>query len=211
MNTVRKSILVLAGLALAAPAMAYDAGTWVLRGGAGVVMPDDPAADLGEGVNLIVDDGTSLILGGTYFFSPNWALDILASAPFKHDIKVEGFGESVKIGEVKHLPPTVSMQYHFVPDGKFQPYFGVGVNYTIFSSESIDPDVADSLDVDSSVGFAAQLGADLVLNENWVLYFEARYINIEPDVTISAEGQSETVGIEINPFVVGVGFGYMFN
>lgn len=211
MNTVRKSILVLAGLALAAPAMAHDAGTWVLRGGVGMVMPDDPAANLEEGIDLIVDDGTSFIFGGTYFFSPNWAIDILAAAPFKHDIKVEGFGESIKIGEVKHLPPTVSMQYHFLPDGKFQPYFGLGVNYTIFSSESIDPEVADSLDVDSTVGVAAQLGADVVLNENWVLYFEARYINIEPDVTLSAGGESETVGIDINPFVLGLGFGYVFD
>jgi outer membrane protein len=211
MNTLRKSLLVLAGLALAAPAMAHDTGTWVVRGGGGIVMPDDPAANIEEGIDLIVDEGTSLILGATYFFSPNWALDILASAPFKHDIKVEGFGESVKIGDVKHLPPTVSMQYHFVPDGKFQPYFGLGLNYTMFSSESIDPEVADSLSVDASYGVAAQLGADVVLNENWVLYFEARYINIEPDVTISAEGESETIGIEINPFVFGIGFGYVFN
>ena len=211
MKFARKSLLVLAGLALAAPAMAYDAGTWVVRGGVGTVMPDEPAASLDEGIDLVVDDGTSLIFGGTYFFSPNWALDILASAPFKHDLKVEGFGESIKIGEVKHLPPTVSMQYHFLPDGKFQPYFGVGLNYTIFSSEKIDPEVADDIDVDASFGVAAQLGADLVLNENWVLYFEARYINIEPDVTISDEGLSETVGIDINPFVLGVGFGYVFD
>ena len=37
----------------------------------------------------------------------------------------------VKIGETKHLPPTFSFQYHFLPDGQFQPYAGLGLNLSL--------------------------------------------------------------------------------
>ena len=68
--------------------------------------------------------------------SDNWGFEILASWPFSHDVSlgtVSPGNADVKIAETKHLPPTFSMQYHFMPSGKVQPYAGLGVNYTTFS------------------------------------------------------------------------------
>jgi outer membrane protein len=31
------------------------------------------------------------------------------------------------------LPPTLSLQYHFMPEKQFSPYVGAGVNYTNIS------------------------------------------------------------------------------
>ena len=163
-------------LSLAMPAVAHESGKWVLRAGAGVVSPKSNNfglgdVDLGDGSTAVnsrieVDDGTSLVLGATYMMNANWAIDILAAAPFEHDIdlagSVNGSSISAKIGSTKHLPPTVSLQYHFAPEAVFQPYVGLGVNYTLFSSESVTSTAEAAgiaaIRLDDSFGAAAQLG-----------------------------------------------------
>ena len=91
------------------PAAAHEAGTLILRGGVGTVAPKSDnlnlgSLDLGGGISLSsasveVDDGTSLTLSGTYMFTENWALDVLAAWPFKHDIDVAAmFGASTAHG-----------------------------------------------------------------------------------------------------------------
>ena len=60
-------------------------------------------------------------------------------------------------GEVDHLPPTLSVQYHFPVDAQWKAYVGVGVNWTMFSNAKVDAPV--SVDVDDSVGPAAQVAS----------------------------------------------------
>ena len=215
-------------LAIAAsPALAYEAGTWVLRAGVGVVAPDSdnltivdfPAAGLDTTVN--VDDGTSLTLMGTYMFSPNWAFDILASWPFKHDVNISASDgtqvvASLKAAEVEHLPPTFSMQYHFLPDGTIQPYVGAGVNYTTFLSEDVTQDLIDatgltSISLDDSFGLALQLGADWVFGNNWLINVDLRWIDIESDLSVSDGVTSIDAGtVKIDPWVYSINIGYSF-
>ena len=216
---------VVVALMIASPVMAHEQGSWVLRAGVGtvapesnnLVLPDFPADGLNTTVN--VDDGTSLTLTATYMFTKNWAFDILAAWPFSHDIDATivdtvppGGSSSLAIGETDHLPPTFSVQYHFVPDGKFQPYIGAGLNYTTFFSTDVDQELTDalgvtSLSLDDSFGFAAQLGADIALQNNWVINLDVRYINIETDV--SANGVKLGT-VDINPYVYSVSVGRSF-
>lgn len=217
MNKFSKIFFTLAGLALIAmPAQAYEKGEWVVRAGVGVVQPEstsysDSVADL----RVSVDDGTALTLSATYMLTENWAFDILAASPFSHDIMAGAVsipGE-VKLGETKHLPPTFSFQYHFLPDGKFQPYVGLGLNYTLFFDEEVNQTLFPglSLSIDDTIGVAAQIGADLQLNDRWLLNFDVRYINIEPDVTLSDGVTSDpAIGIDINPIVIQANIGYRF-
>ena len=196
-----KALLVATGLLalVAAPALATEPGTWTLRAGVGAVQPDGNNLTFSDDVDTIkvdVGSGTSMTLSGTYMFNENWAFDILASLPFSHDIKasVEGSDSSpTKIGDVKHLPPTVSVQYHFAPQSDFQPYVGLGVNWTTFFDEDLTSDFEDTgvekLCLDDSFGLAAQIGGDWQLNDNWVANLDIRYIDIETDATVDvAEG-----------------------
>ena len=214
MAKVIKLFTVFIGLAMLwMPAQAYEAGTWIVKGGATFVQPEDTAWEE-EGDKIIVDDGSSFGITGTYMFTPNWGLDILAAWPFEHDVKLNpgGLGE-IKIAEVTHLPPTVSVQYHFLPDSKWQPYAGLGLNYTFLFDEDVEESVLPGydLDVDGSFGFAAQLGLDYQINEKWLFHIDARYISIEPDATLSGEGQSDEVSLDINPMVYSIGFGRKFD
>jgi len=224
------SVFVGLSFCLALPAQAHEAGDWLFRVGVTSVDPKSDNLDTAvpsEGgttpVTLEVDSGTTLTFNGTYFFSPNWGLEVLAALPFNHDIEISGIG---KIAETDHLPPTVSFQYHFAPNAAFQPYVGLGLNMTIFFSEDVDQALIDTvealnpglevtgadLDLDTSFGLAAQVGADYVLNENWTINFDVRWINIETDaeLTVDPVGTLDLGTVEIDPWVYGINVGYKF-
>jgi outer membrane protein len=211
---------------VASPALAYEAGTWVLRAGVGVVAPDSDNLVIDDGVDRIavnVDDGTSLTLMGTYMFTPNWGFDILASWPFNHDINVSiadsvdpGFNPiSVKIAETDHLPPTFSIQYHFLPDGTFQPYVGAGLNYTTFFSTDVEQALVDlgidDIDLDDSFGLALQFGGDFLLGDRWLINVDVRWIDLESDLQATALGETGELGtVKIDPWVYSLNLGYRF-
>jgi outer membrane protein len=221
--------LLAAGALLAlvtSPALAYEAGTWVLRAGVGVVAPDSDNLVVDDGIDTItvnVDDGTSLTLMGTYMFSPNWGFDVLASWPFNHDINVSitdnvdpGFDPvSAKIAETDHLPPTFSLQYHFLPDGTFQPYVGAGINWTTFFNTDVEQALVDlgieDIDLEDSFGLALQVGADFMLGDRWLVNFDLRWIDIESDLEATALGVSGELGtVKIDPWVYSLNLGYRF-
>ncbi|NHA14951.1 OmpW family protein [Thioalkalivibrio sp. XN279] len=217
MRTLASALALTAALGLAAPASAHEAGDWLVRFGASVV---DPKSDNGNldltaldgGVQQIsVDDKTGVTFNFTYMYTKNIGVEVLAALPFEHDISVETLGE---VGSVKHLPPTISLQYHFLPDSVFQPYAGIGVNYTRFFSESekgvlVDP-LGVTLDVDSSsFGLAAQLGFDYMVTDQWFLNFDLRYIDIDVDAKIREVPEINGT-VNIDPVVYGIHLGYRF-
>ncbi|MDJ0908296.1 MAG: OmpW family outer membrane protein [Woeseiaceae bacterium] len=189
-------------LAFGNVAHAAEAGDWKLRAGPYVVAPESDNSPIAT-----VDNGISLGFNFTYFYSPNWAIEVLAATPFSHDVDVIG---DVKAAEVKHLPPTVTLQYHFDSTGSFHPYVGLGLNYTTFFDEETTAGgvlAGTDLELDDSFGFAVQFGADLDLNEKWFLNFDVRYINIETDATVD---DVPLIGVDINPWVVGATVGTRF-
>ena len=122
-------------------AQAYQQGDWVLRAGATTVDPDTDSDDINLPQDLVaradVDDDTQLGIIPMYMLTDKFALEVLAATPFEHDIDAKGQGAisgvTVAAGSTKHLPPTVSVQWY--PRGGqdgWQPYIGLGVNYTLF-------------------------------------------------------------------------------
>jgi outer membrane protein OmpA-like peptidoglycan-associated protein len=109
---------------------------------------------------------------------------------------------------VEHLPPTLSLQYHFNPDGTFRPYLGAGINYTTFLNEDTKGALAGTdLELDDSWGAAGQIGADIGLNYNWFLNLAVRYIDIDSDAELDGGELGE---IEIDPFIYQAQIGYRF-
>jgi outer membrane protein len=215
------AICVSAAIFLAAPAaLAHDAGDFYVRVGATNVNPDDPNGDIDLSAvdpalakqDIDVDDAWSLTFTGSYQWTENWAVELLAAYPFEHDIDVEGLG---KVGSTKHLPPTLSLQYHFLPKGKFQPYVGAGLNYTIFfddGAEGVLSDLGGDLEIeDDSFGLAGQVGFDYMFNDQWFINLDLRYINIETKAKVTIPGVGTIKeDVDINPWVYGVNIGYKF-
>lgn len=146
----------------------------------------------------------------SYFFTPNIAAELILTVPQKHDVELGG----VDIGSVKHLPPTLTLQYHFNPTGTVRPYAGVGLNYTRFSGVKLDAGTvlggSVPLKVDrSSVGWAAQIGVDIQLAPQWFLNLDAKYVKIDTDISVKGAGIPVT-RLDIDPVLLSVGLGYRF-
>ncbi len=200
--------LAVAGLGLQPLAAAAAQGDWLLRGGIGVVDPKSNNLSLSPEAEVQVDTGISATIEAAYFFADRWAVELLAAYPFTHDVDIDGAEGAGNVGEVDHLPPTLSLQYHFNPEGTFRPYVGVGVNYTTFFSEKTKGALAGlDLELDDSWGAAGQIGADVALGDNWFLNGVVRYIDIDSDASLDGGDLGE---VEIDPFVYQLQVGYRF-
>lgn len=187
--------------AVAAPAaVAREAGDWLVSAGFHTV---DPKSDNGDIVE--VDDDTMFTFNVTYMFTPNWGMELLAAAPFEHDISLV---DGPRVASTKHLPPTLSVVYHFMPDAQFQPYVGAGVNVTLFFDEDTRGALAGSdLDLDTSVGAAGVVGVDVALGGNWYLNADVRYMDIDTDAELDG---ADLGTVSIDPWAYGVGLKYRF-
>jgi len=207
--------------------MAAGAGNWFVRIGLSHLNPDTDSGDLvigGEtlaGARIDVASNTRPIVNLTYMMTDHLGVELLATWPFEHDIDGAGILDGAgRLGRTKHMPPTLSLQYHMMPGAPFRPYFGVGLNYTNFFSTSSTPALdaalggSSSLSIKDSFGIALQLGADLDLNERVFLNFDVRWIQIEADTSIrtqTADGVVRSrIKADIDPLVFTAAVGFRF-
>lgn len=215
MRHLAASVL-LSSLCIALPTQAHEAGEIFVRVGAVQIEPDASSGSvLGGGVD--VDSATGVGFSGTWFATPHIGIELLAALPFEHDIVGTGALKGVDIGSTKHLPPTLSLQYYPLSDSKFQPYVGIGLNYTTFfdsnTSATLDSALNGNTDIslDDSFGVAFQVGADWKFNENWYLNAAVWKIDIETTADISVNGaKAASVDVSIDPVVFMLGVGYAF-
>ncbi len=141
----------------------------------------------------------------SYFLTPRIALELIATSPQRQTVSVGGD----RIGTLRHLPPTLTLQYHFAPDHPVaRPYVGVGVNYTRFSAQKMAA-LGGTVTLDkSSRGAAFQLGVDFPITQNVFFNVDFKKINIRADAHHSAAGKLGTV--RVDPTLFGVGIGYRF-
>lgn len=202
-------------------ALAYQAGDLILRAGVASVQPNehsDPLALNGTrlpGTGAGVDNNEQLGLTLTYMFTPQWGVGVLAATPFEHNIKAKGVG--VDAGSIKHLPPTVTLQYFPLgATSRWQPYVGVGVNYTLFFDEKVDGQLEGAgfgpgkLQVDNSWGWAGQAGLDYQIDDHWQVNAAVWYLDINTDATFKFAANRITTGVDVDPWVYMLGVGYRF-
>lgn len=188
----------------AAPAFAQERGDVSLGVGLAGVIPESGNGVLAGPTPISVENGYSLSLTGEYFIADNLGIELLAAWPFAHDIDSGG----VKIGEVKHLPPTLSLQYHFTNKGNVTPFIGAGINYTTFTEDkAVGPLAGNSLDLDDSWGLALHAGLDYRVSEHGALRTDVRWMNIESDVKLNGVDIGKA---KINPWVFGVSYVHTF-
>ncbi len=217
------AIFALASLGASNLAVAFQEGDIIVRAGLANVSPDESSSNIvvgsDLGVSLTVDDDTQLGLNFAYFFTDRLNVEVLAATPFKHDVNFnvsDPLGTGDQLGEVTHLPPTVSVNYYLNdPSSAFQPYLGAGLNYTIFFDEEFtaanDGAGLTDLSLDSSFGLAFQAGVDYMLNDTWFVNGSIRWIDIDTEASFNLNGAAGSVeSIEIDPWVYTVSVGYRF-
>lgn len=190
---------------LAAPAFAQQAGEWTFGIGAHQVNPKSDNGKLAGGtVPIEVDSNVRPTITAEYFVRNNLGIEVLAAWPFEHDINVKGVG---RVGSTKHLPPTVSLQYHF-GQGTVKPFVGAGINYTrFFSTETTGVLAGTDLELDDSFGLAAHVGIDFEVGQKGSIRIDARWMDIDTDAEINGVGVGT---VEIDPLVYGVAYVFKF-
>ncbi len=188
--------------AVAAPAMAQSAGDWTLGVGVHQVAPkSDNGALAGGTLPLDIDSDAKPSVTFEYFVRDNLGIEVLGALPFKHDIAVKGVG---KVGDTKHLPPTITLQYHFNSAGKVSPLLGVGVNYTTFFSEGTTGALAGTkLKLDDSFGLAAHAGLDFKVSEKASVRVDVRWADIDTEVRVDG---AKLGTANIDPLVYGASY-----
>jgi len=210
---------------------------WYASVGAASVNPNDSSSHLNvvesvaglpaNSTEAQVDSNTQLGLTLGYRLNPSWSIELLAATPFSHDVSVKGSAiDGLAIGDVKHLPPTLTAKYHFNFDNSnWGAFIGAGVNYTMFFDDQASPDLVSTLqtlnvttasdEVDlklsNSWGVALQAGLTYKLNQDWSVRGNVWYMDIDTDAEVRVNGTAiQAVDVEIDPTVYYLGLEYQF-
>jgi outer membrane protein len=194
MAAMASACLLVSGTVLAQD---FQAGTVLVR--ARAVHLDSANKD-STGLGLTINNKTLPEVDFSYFFSKNIAAELILTVPQKQTVSSNG----TAIGTLRHLPPTLTVQYHFDAAG-FKPYVGAGVNYTRFSAVNLLGGAADVKR--NSFGPALQVGVDIPLGQQLYLNVDVKKVFIKTDVSA---GGTKIGQFKVDPVLVGVGLGWRF-
>jgi len=196
-----KKMIVLAVLAACgAGAVQAQQSPWMVRARAvhlDMANKDETAA----GLDLSVNNKTIPEIDISYFITRNIAAELILTVPQEQKVSAAG----TQIGTFKHLPPTLTLQYHFTDLGAYKPYVGAGLNYTAINKENIAGGAATLSG--SSWGPAFQAGVDFPIDKNWSINLDVKKIYIKSNVYLNGADQGY---LKLNPVAVGLGVGYRF-
>ncbi|MBI2308928.1 MAG: OmpW family protein [Rhodocyclales bacterium] len=217
MHSSLKLLALSAALAAALPAAAQQAtaeGNWLVRVRAvnvDTANGSTPIAALGVPSNAIhVESKTIPELDISYFFTKNIAAELILTVPQKHDVKVTSSAlGAFKAGSFHLLPPTLTAQWHFNPEGDFRPYVGLGVTYSDYSANKLSVPGVAKLKLDNDYfGPAVQVGFDYKLTKNLFFNLDVKKAHVRSD--LEAEGLGKVSRVKVDPLLVGVGLGWRF-
>ena len=212
-------VVAIAAITAAQPAHA-KAGDVIVRARAILVAPIDSSGSVRPsfpGEEVKVDNAWAPEIDGTYMLTDNIGFELIA-ATTKHHVS----GKSGTLGDIGELasawvlPPTLTAQYHFIPNGKIRPYVGAGINYTIYYKENASSGLEDAVgktnvDMSNSFGPAVQAGVDFDIGRNLFLNLDAKWISMHTHAKLyTADIGTQKVNVHINPLVLGVGIGTTF-
>ena len=196
--------------ALAQDAGTYDPGKWLFRVGMSQVNPDSYNLALNSSTAVVVDSDLSPTATVEYFLTKHIGTELLLAWPFTHGVDLDTGGRPLdRVGNVDLLPPALSLNWHFNPEGTFRPYIGAGVMYAMFSGEETRGALSgSSLKLDDSMGATGQVGVDIGnKTSNWFFNANVRYVDLSTDAALDGGDIGE---VELNPWIYGLHVGYRF-
>ena len=213
------ALTLLAATALAAPAQA-EKGDTLIRVRGIMVAPNESSSGItqtfpNEGVK--VNNSVMPEIDFTYMLTKHVGAELIV-ATTKHSAsgKTGTTGSIGRLASTWVLPPTLTLQYHFAPDGPIRPYVGAGVNYTIFYSEDASSGLEAAVGktkvhMKDSFGWALQAGVDVPITERVFVNLDVKYIDMDTTarLTTTAIGTQHT-RIHLDPLVFGLGVGMRF-
>jgi len=140
----------------------------------------------------------------SYFFTRNLAVEVITGLPPRASITGTGLLAGLPVGKASAFAPTLTFQYHFTNLGAFQPYVGVGANYTTFYNVKAAnrtacvagaltsgfaalgcsaglPASVTRLGIADSFGAVVQIGFDYMIDKHWGVNFDVKRVWMRPE------------------------------
>lgn len=172
------------------------------------VMPQEKGTPSVVGGEVKLNNESVPELDISYFFNENFALELILATATHEAMAYKTSLNNLDLGDVSILPPTLLAQYH-QQFGKFKPYLGAGINYTIFYGE--DSGVAKKVTYEDAFGYAFQVGADYEIQDNVYLNFDVKKLFLSTDVNVETYSNgSVSAKVDVDPYIVGLGVGLRF-
>jgi outer membrane protein len=217
MSNMLKFAVLATALAAAFPVAAQQSaqeGNWLIR--ARAVNVDTTHSSTGYAPLGVPSDAIQVEskvipeLDITYFFTKNLAAELVLTVPQKFDVKVKNSAiGAFDAGHFYLLPPTLTAQWHFNPDGQFRPYVGAGFTYSDFSADRLSVPGVTGLKIDDSdFGWALQAGFDVKITNNLFFNMDVKKVQIRTDVETDAG--TKISRLKVDPVLFGVGLGWRF-
>ncbi|AMV72432.1 outer membrane beta-barrel protein [Desulfuromonas carbonis] len=184
---------------LVATAAAEDFKPYGIRLRGLAVIPNEDADSQLASLDLEVSNDLTPELDLEYFFLPSLSTELILGVS-RHEITSKGDS----LGSTWLLPPTLTVKYHFVPNNMISPYLGLGVNCVIPFKEKANG--INDFNISNSLGWAAQVGADVALGNSWFANVDVKYLSVETEMKIAGVKYD----LDLNPVVAGLGVGYRF-
>ncbi|HBK04981.1 MAG TPA: OmpW family protein [Acetobacteraceae bacterium] len=193
-----------------APLVGKDAGALMVRARAVGVLPGDSNSSISAiGGHVGASQTAVPELDFSYFFTDHLATELIL-ATSQHTLQAKGTAVgSFDVGTVWALPPTLTLQYHFLPHEAFSPYVGAGLNGTLWYGEKPSAPVTH-FNVGNSWGPAFQVGFDYNFAGRWFLNMDAKYILMNVAAHVDALNTTVRAHDQLNPVLLGAGIGYRF-
>ncbi len=158
---------------------------------------------------LDLDVGNTVTVGAdlTVFATPNVAFNLLA-AFISPEVKSGAAGLNKSLGSVDALPPALTVQYHFLPDGKFRPYLGAGGSWVTFFDQSGDLQNLN-VEISDAFGLVGQGGFNAYVTDHLAVMMDFRWVEIlnKPDVKV---GGVVADRLDFRHFILSGGVGFSF-
>lgn len=196
-------------LTVSVPAYARDLGDgWLAKErfqirvrALGVVPQEDSEVNIGGEAH--VGNAITPEADFTYFLTDHIGVEAIAGTA-QHALSYTG---DIDLGETWVVPPTVTLQYHFMPDDAFSPYLGAGVNYSYFYGEEAGSGFTD-LEIEGGFGLALQAGMDYWITPNWGFNLDVKKIFLDVDAELN--GGAVDADVELDPWLIGAGLSFRF-
>ena len=105
------------------------------------------------------------------------------------------------------LPPVVTVQYHFAPAAKVDPYLGAGLNYMLFYGGTNKAGFT-GVKTPDGFGYALQAGGNVALHGPWLLNVDVKKVYFETKASVDNGALQSDV--HLDPWVLSLGVGRKF-
>lgn len=194
-------------------APSFLSGFYVHAGPAGLILGESAKIALGgtrvPGASVEVNPQVTAAAELGYFFTPNLAASFTGGYPPTVDIMGRGtVGSLGRMGSMTYGPATLTAHYHFTGFGAIQPYVGAGPTFMyVFNAND---GALNNLKVNNALGFAVQIGADIMLNERWGAFIDVKKAYLRTTATGTLGGVPTKSKVTVDPLVIHTGVTYRF-